>query len=73
MKMWWLYDLDDYEYQLSDPLLLLPITTAAVATKIISLDIVFFHTVGTDTLSRWNSCITKGTCRCYRVAIGGGC
>jgi hypothetical protein len=74
MKKWWLYDLHDYKYQLSDPsLVCLRITTATVAAEIIGLDIVFFHAVGTNALPKWNSCIAKGTCCCYCIAIGLGC
>jgi hypothetical protein len=50
-------------------LLLLPITTAAVAAEIIRLDIVFFHAGGTNALPKRDFCIAKGTCSRYFIAI----
>jgi hypothetical protein len=49
------------------------ITTATVAAQIIRPNIVFFHAVGTKALPKWNSCIAKGTCSCYYIAICLGC
>jgi hypothetical protein len=54
------------------PSLLLPITTATITTKIVSLDIVFVHAVGAYALSKWNFCITESTCGCYNIVIGAG-
>jgi hypothetical protein len=49
--------------------MLLPITTAAVATEVIRLDTIFFHAVGADTLTKGNFCIAKSTCRGEFLAI----
>src|ERR671910_650748 len=58
---------------LTPSLVYLCITTATVAAEIIGLDIVFFHAVWTKALPKWNSCIAKGTCRCYCIVINLGC
>jgi hypothetical protein len=55
------------------PSLLLTITTTTVTTNIVSLDIIFFHTVRTYTLSKWNFSITESTCSYYCISVGAGC
>lgn len=55
------------------PSLLLTITTTTVTSNIVSLDIIFFHTVRTYTLSKWNFSITESTCSYYCISVGAGC
>ena len=58
---------------LTPSIVYLYITTATISAHIIRHDVIFFHAVVTNALPKWNSCIAKGTCRCYYIAIGLGC
>ena len=69
MKMWWLYDKDDYLYQFLTPNSLL-VAAAAVTAEVKWPDVVFLHAVCASALTKINSCAAEHAGASFAFSLG---